>query len=240
MEPSCEKTATLSRSAEDRRAGRRNLGLGTAPRGTLPSMSRAAAIPVGDYVPTADQRIVLHNVPWSHFEVQLALRGDEPSPRMAYLDGVLELMSPSKGHERTKSYLGCLVEVFALERDVTLSPFGSWTLKDAPDLAGIEPDECYIIGPDQDRDRPDLAIEVTWTSGSINKLEIYRRLEVGEVWFWKNDVLTVHVLSAGQYQTAEHSRVLPGLDLALLCSFLDRRSATEAMRAFRDALRAQP
>jgi len=31
----------------------------------------------------------------------------------------------------------------------------------------------------------------------------------------------------------------PELDLALLCTFLDRRSATEAMRDFRNALRAR-
>jgi Uma2 family endonuclease len=203
-------------------------------------MSASAAIPAGEYVPTADDRIVLHNVPWSHFEVQLAMRGDASSPRMAYLDGALELMSPSKGHERTKSYLGCLVEVFALERDIVLSPYGGWTLKGAPELAGVDPDECYIVDPDQDKERPDLAIEVIWTSGSIDKLEIYRRLKVGEVWFWKNSALSVHVLSAGPYRTAERSALLPELDLALLCTFLDRRSATEAMRAFRDALRIRP
>lgn len=194
-------------------------------------------IPPGDYVPTADERIVLYNVPWSHFEVQLAMRGDVSVPRMAYLDGALELMSPSKGHERMKSYLGCLVEMYAIERGVVLSPYGSWTLKHAPELAGVEPDECYIIGPDQEKDRPDLVIEVIWTSGSLDKLEIYRRLRINEVWFWRDNALSVHVLSGGHYQRAEHSAVLPALDLALLCSFLDRRSATEAMRAFRDALR---
>jgi Uma2 family endonuclease len=230
-------------------------------------MVSLASIPPGEYVPTADERIVLYNVPWSHFEVQLALRGDAPSPRMAYLDGALELMSPSKGHERTKSYIGRLIEVFAMERDVMLSPYGSWTLKGPPELAGVEPDECYIVGPDQDKERPDLAIEVIWTSGSIDeqreemggrdpagfaggeggdaprgidKLEIYRRLQVGEVWSWKDGVLSVHVLSAGRYQKAERSALFPELDLALLCMFLDRRSATEAMRDFRNALRARP
>jgi Uma2 family endonuclease len=203
-------------------------------------MSQAAAIPAGEYVPTADERIVLYNVPWSHFEVQLAMRGDASGPRMAYLDGALELLRPSKGHERTRSYLGCLVETFALERDVELTPYGGWLLKDAPELAGAEPDECYIIGPDQDKERPDLVIEVIWTSGSIDKLEIYRRLKIGEVWFWKDNQLSVHVLSAGGYQMAERSAVLPALDLALLTTFLDRRSATEAMRAFRDVLRAGP
>ncbi len=201
-------------------------------------MAVPATVSAGDYVPTADRRIVMYNVPWSHFEVQLALRGDASAPRMAYLDGALELMTPSKGHERTKSFIGRLVEVFALERDVVLSPYGGWTLKGAPELAGVEPDECYIFGADQGKDRPDLAIEVIWTSGSIDKLEIYRRLKVGEVWFWKDGILTVHVLSAGHYQPAERSVLMPGLDLALLCTFLDRNSATEAMRDFRDALRA--
>jgi hypothetical protein len=29
--------------------------------------------------------------------------------------------------------------------------------------AGGEPDDCYIVGADQSKDRPDLAIEVVWT-----------------------------------------------------------------------------
>ena len=61
--------------------------------------------------------------------------------------------------------------------------------------AGCEADECYIFGPrPRDKARPDLAIEVVWTSGGLDKLEVYRRLEVGEVWFWKDGVIAVHVL----------------------------------------------
>jgi len=193
-------------------------------------------IPDGEYVPTADHRVVMFNVPWAHYEVQLALRGEAPVPRIAYLDGAMELMTPSRGHEKTKSYLGCLVEQYALERDVILSPYGSWTLKDAPDLAGAEPDECYLVG-DQDRDRPDLVIEVIWTSGSIDKLAIYQRLGVAEVWLWKDGRIDVYVLAAGAYQRRDHSACLPGIDLAELCAFLDRPSASEAIRAYRDALR---
>jgi hypothetical protein len=50
----------------------------------------------------------------------------------------------------------------------------------------------------------------------------------------------VHVLTGDRYRTADRSALLPELDLALLCTFLDRRSATEAMREFRDALRTRP
>ena len=200
----------------------------------------AAAICAGEHVSTADQRLVMYNVPWTHYEVQLALRGEAPVPRMAYFEGVLELMTPSKGHERTASYLGALVEIYALERDVELSSYGSWTLKAAPDQAGAEPDECYLIGPDQDRDRPDLAIEVIWTSGSIDKLAIYRRLRVPEVWFWQDGVLTVHVLDGLAYRVSSGSVCLPELDLDALRSCLDHPTQTAAVRAFRDHLRREP
>jgi Uma2 family endonuclease len=101
----------------------------------------------------------------------------------------------------------------------------------------VEPDECYIVGADQSRERPDLAIEVVWTSGGIDKLEIYARLGVGEVWFWKDGRIEVHVLRGGRYESARRSDLFPGLDVDLLCSFLDRPTALQAVRAFREALR---
>lgn len=199
-------------------------------------MLETVAVTPGERVETADHRIVTSGVPWPHFEAQLALRGDAPVPRMAYLDGALELMSPSKDHERIKSYLGSLVETYALEKDIDLSRYGSWTLKHAPAAAGLEPDECFILGSDQDKPIPDLAIEVVWTSGGIDKLEIYRRLGVGEVWTWKDDRLVVHVLEADRFERVERSRLFPGLDLELLVSLLDRPTALQAIRALRQAL----
>ncbi len=59
-----------------------------------------------------------------------------------------------------------------------------------------------------------------------------------EVWFWTEGVLSIHVLVGTTYEQVERSRLFPALDLALMCSFLDRDSATDAMRGFRDALRA--
>lgn len=194
-------------------------------------------IPAGEHVPTADQRVVTYNVPWTHYEAQMALRGDAPVPRMAYLEGTLELMSPSKEHERVKSYLGRLVEAYALERGIDLSPYGGWTLKTAPKHAGAEPDECYIVGADQGKDTPDLAIEVVWTSGGIDKLEIYRRLQIGEVWFWNDGRIDIHVFQQGQYTQVDRSWLFPDLDTTLICALLDRPTALQAIRALRDALR---
>lgn len=199
-------------------------------------MSSAVAVPPGERIGTADQRIVRYGVPWSHYEVELALRGESSLPRMAYLQGALEIMSPSRDHERIKSYIGRLIEAYALEAGLDLSPYGQWTLKKAPREAGLEADECYIMGADQDKPAPDLAIEVVWTSGGIDKLEIYRRLGIGEVWFWRDDAIRVYVLAGDRYEEAERSKVLPGIDLALVASLLDRPTVLQAVRALREAL----
>lgn len=193
-------------------------------------------IPAGEYVPTADQRVVMYGIPWSAYEAQLAVRGEAAVPRIAYFEGTLELMSPSKDHERIKSYIGRLLEAYALERGIDLSPYGAWTLKNAPRESGAEPDECYIVGSDQTGEAPRLAIEVIWTSGGVDKLEIYRRLGIGEVWIWHDGRIEVHVLRREHYEDSERTALFPQLDLPLLCSFLDRPTVLQAVRAFREAL----
>lgn len=179
----------------------------------------------------------MFNVPWSGFEAQLALRGDAPAPRIAYLDGAMELMSPSVDHERLKTNICRLLETYAMARGIELSGYGGWTLRNAPKASGLEPDECYVFGVEQKATRPDLAIEVEWTHGGIDKLEIYRRLGVPEVWWWRNDDITIYVLREGRYVAAPRSEQLPDLDLPLLISFLDHVPMTRAMREYRDALR---
>jgi len=200
-------------------------------------MVASTNIPAGEYVPTADHRVVLAGVSWEHYEVELIMRGEKSTPRIAYLEGAMELTSPSREHERITSYLGRLIEVYAELHDIELSPYRSWTLKSGR-RAGGEPDECYIVGADQTKARPDLVIEVIWTSGGIDKLEIYQQLGIAEVWFWIDGKLDVHALRDGRYERVATSRWLPGLDLALLCSFLDRRSVHVAQRDFRAALGA--
>jgi Uma2 family endonuclease len=192
-------------------------------------------VPAGDYVPTADQRVVMYGVPWAHYAAIAALRGEKAVPRIAFLDGAMELMSPSRTHESIKSYLGILIEAYALARGIRFSPYGSWTLRQ-PESAGAEPDECYLFGS-QEREVPDLVIEVVWTSGGINKLEIYRRLRVPEVWFWnKPNQIDIQRLVGDRYERVESSAFLPGLDVALLCTLLDQPTAFDAVQALRATL----
>jgi len=188
-----------------------------------------------DERPTEDHVVLLSHVSWDDYERLLAMRGDHSAPRIAYLEGEAEIMSPSQTHEGIKSVIGALVEVFCLERDIPFSTYGSWTLKDRERERGAEPDECYVFGT-QDADRPHLAIEVVWTHGRIDKLDIYRLLGVAEVWYWRRGKIQPYVLRGERYVAIDRSEVLPGLDIQLLTSFIDRPTTYEAIRGFREVL----
>ncbi len=184
-----------------------------------------------------DDIVVLHDATWADFQRMVEIRAERPVPRLAYLEGSLQLMSPSRPHERIKSMIGCLVEAWCIERGVEISPYGSWLLESKAQARGIEPDECYVLGEVDDPQVPDLAIEVIWTSGGIDKLEIYRKLGVREVWYWQRDGLRLFALRGETYEPIDHSEVIPGLDHELLLRFVDVRPMTRAVRELREALR---
>ncbi|MGE5184464.1 MAG: Uma2 family endonuclease, partial [Acidobacteriota bacterium] len=133
-----------------------------------------------------DDVVTFFGVPWEHYVSMDRLRA--PSVHRAYLDGVLELVSPGEYHEVVKKLLARFLEAYALHRGTVLNGHGSETLRKKPRNAGVEPDECYFLGTTP-KPFPDLAIEVVSANESIDKLEIYRRLRVREVWLWRDDKL---------------------------------------------------
>ena len=86
-------------------------------------------------------------------------------------------------------------------------------------------------------ERPDIVIEVIWTSGGIWKLDIYKEFAIPEVWFWKDHAISVYVLGARGYATRARSKLLPELDLELLARFAEERNQLKAVREFRAAIR---
>jgi Uma2 family endonuclease len=198
-------------------------------------MSLAAALCKRTGTPDADSIVVLHDVSWEDYERLLAMRGDHSAPRISYLEGEVEIMSPSRDHELIKSYIGRLLEAWCFDRGIEFTPVGSWTIKKKAKRRGAEPDECYIFGTEK-RERPHLAVEVEWTHGGIDKLAIYEQLGVDEVWYWRKGIIEIYVLSDRKLVPAERSGLLPDLDLELLASMLDRDTLTQAVRDFRAAL----
>jgi len=188
-----------------------------------------------DDSPVDDQVVFLSGVSWEDYERLLDMRGDHSAPRIAYLEGDVEIMSPSQTHECIKSVIGALVEAFCLDRDIPFSTYGSWTLKAKDRSRGAEPDECYVFGTDE-AERPQLAIEVVWTSGRIDKLDIYRKLGIAEVWYWRKGVIQPYCLRGERFVPVEQSEMLPELDLAMLTSFIDQPTTFDAIRGYRQAL----
>ncbi len=198
---------------------------------------RARSLPF-DSTQREDHFVLLRDSSWADYERLLEKRGDSAVPRITYLEGLIELMSPSLTHEVIKSTIGCLVEVFCMERDIDFSPCGSWTLKSEETERGAEPDECYVFGDFQDPTVPDLAIEVEWTSGRIDKLAVYEKLGVRELWYWREGRIAPYELRRGRYVLMAKSKALPDIDLVQLAKFIERPPpTTKVMRAYRAALR---
>lgn len=186
---------------------------------------------------TEDHFVHLHGVSWEDYERIVAIRGDRSAPRISFVDGELEIMSPSNNHELIANHIARLVEVWCLEHDVEFNAVGSWTIGEKRKKRAAEPDECYVFGPMAGRKVPDLAIEVVWTWGGIDKLEIYRKLGVREVWFWEKGVITPYRLYGERYRRIASSKALAGIDLERLATFLDRSSTSKAIRDYRADLR---
>lgn len=191
-----------------------------------------------------EERRTISNVSWAQYEALLDDLEDISHYRVTYLDGVLEIVSPSRRHESGKTQIGTMLEIYFLETDTEYFPTGSTTLRKEELLAGTEPDESYCIGTD--KEFPDLAIEVIVTSGGINRLELYRRLGVREVWFWQNNQFLMYHLreevpvqwvQTFGYEAISHSEVLPDLDMNLLAVCVRNPNPLAAAKEFRQGVR---
>ena len=177
----------------------------------------------------------LHDVPWETYEAIGDALGDHAGVHMTFWEGTLELMSPGKPHKWVRCTVSRLVEVFADETGIDISAFGSATFRKKAEQCGVEPDECYFR--DEEQEMPDLAIEVIFTSGSIDKLDVYAGLGVREVWFWKDGRISVYWLRSGHYEQRKKSRLLPGIDIAELEELLRSGTQSYAVRTYRARLR---
>ncbi len=180
-----------------------------------------------------EHRILLPNASWETYERLLAEREERRSPRFFYDRGVLEILSPSTEHDGVSRIIATLVELLAEEADADLFNAGSTTFKREDLSRGFEPNECFYFGDAAARVRdlvadkgnldldsgdpvPDLVVEVDITSPSLEKLPIYCRLGIPEVWRHNGEHLVIFLLdeaSAGgevSYIAVPESILLPG------------------------------
>ncbi|MFM7887796.1 MAG: Uma2 family endonuclease, partial [Pseudanabaena sp.] len=129
--------------------------------------------------PNPEIRIEQPLISWEQFK--LIQRGFESAKgiRLAYYEGILEIVSTSVDHELIKTIIGALLELYFLEMEIEFFPMGRATQEKAQQVS-LQPDESYSFG--SPKKIPDLAIEIILTSGNTEKLKKYYLLGVPEVW----------------------------------------------------------
>ena len=190
------------------------------------------------FKPTPEGRIEQPLITWEQFKLIQRGFADSRGIRLAYYDGVLEIVSTSVDHELIKTIIGALLELYFLEMEIEFFPMGQATQERAEKVS-LQPDESYSFGVS--KKIPDLAIEVILTSGNTEKLKKYYLLEVPEVWLWEDGVLDIYHLdiqSDRQYCKSSTSKFLPNLDIATLQRCILSASPLEALKTFRQSFRS--
>jgi Uma2 family endonuclease len=184
--------------------------------------------------PLARHCLLLSDVDWRMYSRLLRAFAERPGIRLTYDRGELEILSPSLEHDDDAEFLRDLVLLLTEELSLPLKRGGSVTLRRRARRGGIEADRCFWIANAQrmaGRRRldlrtdppPDLAIEVDVSQSSLDRLGIYARLGVPEVWRLEGDTLTFYVLGEdGRYATVAASRSFPLLAPADLLPFVQQ------------------
>ncbi|GGA39058.1 Uma2 family endonuclease [Okeania sp. KiyG1] len=152
-----------------------------------------------------ENRTVLTGVRWETYQALLLDLAENPSKKLTYDQGALEIMTPLPEHEINKGFLGRLVQTTTEVLGLEISSIGSTTLSREDLQKGIEPDECYYITNealvrgqikfDFNIDPPpDLAIEIDITSSSLDRLTIYAALGIREIWRFDGKNLFIYCL----------------------------------------------
>lgn len=171
---------------------------------------------------TQERRMVLYNVGWDTYERLLRDHADASAPRFTYDRGTLEIMSPLPEHERLNRAIQLLLPVVAEEAGIEMYSLGSTTFNREDLQRGFEPDSCFYIQNAlrvQGKDRidlhtdpaPDLVVEIDITHPSIDKLPIYARIGVPEVWRYDGERMEMLALDGDHYVARPHSRALPSV-----------------------------
>jgi Uma2 family endonuclease len=176
--------------------------------------------PVSQIQLTPGSKVTIPDVTWDEFECILQELGEKRNSRIAYHQGILEIMVPSPEHEIPKDLISDIVKILLKAKGIKYQPFGSTTYK-KQGVAGVEPDACFYIQNYQqmigkrrlqpDDPPPDLAIETDVTSKTT--LDAYEAIGIPELWIFDSGKLSIYLLQDGKYIKSEKSPYLGDLDI---------------------------
>ncbi len=201
------------------------------------------------------QSVRLSDVNWAQFKNILEDLGEHRATRVAYDNGILEIMVPLSEHEDSKEIVGDLLKALLEELNIEFRALGSTLFERQATLKGMEPDQCFYIQNEaaiRGKRRldlsvdppPDLVLEIDLTARTHTKT--YEALGVPELWRLSRQGLSLYVLKAGKYEEAEESPLFLNLPLKEVIPYcleqsraLGRNTVIRDFRAWiRDRLKA--
>jgi hypothetical protein len=174
----------------------------------------------------AETRIVLRDVGWDVYDMLSDAVGEGSPVRMIYDGKDLEIMTTSHIHDDFKDLLGLFVHEVATAFRIAITGGGRATWK-RPELErGLEADNSFYFLPEKfpviaearkhrslniaDYPNPDMAVEVDISPPAVDREDIYKKLQVAEIWYFDGEDVTIEQLGAdGNYTVASQSRFLP-------------------------------
>ncbi|MUG92453.1 Uma2 family endonuclease [Scytonema sp. UIC 10036] len=200
-----------------------------------------------------ETRTVLENISWRTFKAMLAEMSNQRNTKLAYDNGVLEIMSPMMPHENSNRLIDGFILVLCEEFGKEVKSAGSLTLTRDDLERGGEPDSSYYIQNEslvRDKENidlatdppPDLVLEVEYSRPQVDKLRLYASMGIPEFWRFNGKVLKIYVLTSGKYSEVQTSPTFAPVSVKEIPRFIQesrKNGQIATTRAFRNWVRQQ-
>lgn len=152
----------------------------------------------------SDRTTLISDATWEEYQ-NLSI----PNCLVSFRDGVIAVVSPGRNHEIISDLIRAIIWGYCRKHSLLFFTYNQTRLV-CEGKEGKEPDVAYSF--EQDKNRPDLAVEVNLTSGSIDDLTKYQYLDIPEVWIWSQKSIKFFVKTQTGYQSVTVSNCLPNLE----------------------------
>ncbi|MEL6136575.1 MAG: Uma2 family endonuclease [Cyanobacteria bacterium J06628_6] len=178
------------------------------------------------------QHFVHSGLNWLQFKSLKAAFDGSPGVRVSYFNGEIEIVTVSPLHGIVAGNLGFLLELWFLKQGIAFVATEDMTVEEE-NLASAQGDKSYSFG--EQKNIPDLVIEVVITGEGETKLARYAALGVQEVWFWQDNQIRIHQLVGATYQLSKASQFAASLDVNRLATSAVIKNRAEALASFQQS-----
>ena len=182
-----------------------------------------------------DQILTITGATWADY--QQFDSQENTGYRVAYFKGEITIVSPGRNHERIAAVINRLIIAYCEKYNIRDFPFGQTRLnvwgqagREAAEaradarrkgMSAKTPDLAYAF--DIDKDLPDLAVEVIFTSGDVETLKAsYQRIGISELWIWQDNKITFYCLEADKYTVVKFSKMFNRLESSSFVEYINR------------------